>query len=288
MNSSPEMRFEFGKNWHAFVKSNFTQERCDVAKAKILQFTGRSDLKGIDFLDIGSGSGLHSLAAWQGGARRVHSFDYDPNSVAATMMLWEACGKPDNWTMERGDALDRQYMTGLGQWDFVYSWGVLHHTGSMWEAVMNAQATCRKNGTFYLALYSSDAAGSSMEFWLKKKAFYNTCSALDKERLVWWYVWEFMMGRDIGRAAEVVDRANQYRTQRGMDMFADVRDWLGGWPMEYAGDQDTVDLLEKFCGFNLKNISTGEACSEFLFERSGTPAQITDVKAMVARLKSAA
>jgi 2-polyprenyl-6-hydroxyphenyl methylase/3-demethylubiquinone-9 3-methyltransferase len=124
-----------------------------------------------------------------------------------------------------------------------------------------------------------------MEFWLRKKAFYNGCSAVDKERLVWWYVWEFMLGRDLKRAEEVVDRANMYRTQRGMDLFADVRDWLGGWPMEYAGDQDTVDLLEKYCGFRLTNASTGQACSEFLFERTGTPEKISDVTAMAAALK---
>ena len=33
--------------------------------------------------------------------------------------------------------LDREYLARLGQFDVVYSWGVLHHTGAMWQALEN-------------------------------------------------------------------------------------------------------------------------------------------------------
>lgn len=281
-----EMRFEFGRNWYGFVRKNFTQERCEVAKTKILSFVGRSSLADLDFLDIGCGSGIHSLAAWQAGARRVHSFDYDRNSVAAATLLWERAGKPANWTIERGDALDADYIAKLGKWNFVYSWGVLHHTGKMWDAIRNAQSTVAEGGEFYIALYSADAQ-PEMQFWLDVKQKYNRASALGKERMVWWYIWNYMMHKDWGRAQEVIQRAVEYKTRRGMDLFADIRDWLGGWPMEFAGDQETVDFLEPL-GFRLTNASTGEACSEFLLKRSGAPATRSNVKEMVAAKKAEA
>lgn len=58
----------------------------------------------------------------------------------------------------------------------------------------------------------------------------------------------------------------RYRLDRGMSFFVDVRDWLGGWPMEFTYDRDAIDFLGKR-GFTLENIITGEACTEFLFLR---------------------
>jgi 2-polyprenyl-6-hydroxyphenyl methylase/3-demethylubiquinone-9 3-methyltransferase len=283
MSKSEEMRFEFGRNWGRFVRSKFTQERVDVARGRILGFLGRDSLAGLDFLDIGCGSGLHSLAAFQAGAGRIHSLDYDPQSVATTRLLWERAGKPSNWTIERGDVLDAAHIARLGRWNFVYSWGVLHHTGQMWRAIANAQSTVADDGLFYIALYSSDADFKpSKEFWLEVKQRYNRSSEWGKRRMVWWYVWHFILERKVSRTPDLVKRALQYKFQRGMDLFADIRDWLGGWPMEYAGDQETVDLLEQKHGFRLMNVATGQACSEFLFRRDGPPVQPTRVKGFVA------
>ena len=33
------------------------------------------------------------------------------------------------WTIETGDILNADYLAALGQFDAVYAWGVLHHTG---------------------------------------------------------------------------------------------------------------------------------------------------------------
>ena len=266
-----QMRFEFGKNWSKFVRSKFNRERCDVSKKWMLDFSRRQSFEGTDFLDIGCGSGLSSLAAWQAGAVRVHSFDYDPNSVAATKVLWEYAGRPSNWKVEQGDALNGDYIRSLGRWNFVYSWGVLHHTGAMWQAVDNAQSAVADGGTLYIALYSSDVQPEK-EFWLEVKQKYNKATRIGRMGMVWWYVWNYMLERQWRTIPRFVNRLVGYRFQRGMDLFADIRDWLGGWPMEYAGDQETVDFLEQR-GFKLANISTGEACSEFLFIRSGRPAE---------------
>jgi 2-polyprenyl-6-hydroxyphenyl methylase/3-demethylubiquinone-9 3-methyltransferase len=285
--SEPDMRFEFGKNWNRFVKRNFSEERLAIAKQRILDFAGLQSLEGFDFLDIGCGSGLHSYAALRAGANRVFSFDYDPNSVAATRSLRVRAGSPSNWAIEQGDVLDQARIKSLGQWRFVYSWGVLHHTGDMWHAIRSAQQTVARDGYFFIALYSADAAQSSMEFWIDKKREYNQASWAKKQAMVWWYIWRYGMQSDVRGVPAVVKQIIQYRFNRGMSYFTDVRDWLGGYPMEYAPDQAVVDLLEGECGFELVNVKTGEACSEFLFRRSGTPKERSVVTAIVARKKAA-
>lgn len=280
MSNTSEMRFEFGKNWHRFVKRNFTEERCEIAKAHILRFIGRESLSGLDFLDIGCGSGLHSLGAWQSGAGRIHSFDFDLNSVAATTLLRERAGNPQNWQIERGDVLNESYLAGLGKWNFVYSWGVLHHTGDVWQAIRNAQATVAEGGLFYIALYASDVQ-PQMDYWLAIKREYNQAGPLRRKQMVWSYVWNHMIDRDLRRTPELVKRIAEHKLRRGMNLFADIRDWLGGWPMEFTADQEVVDLLEQEHGFRLLNVDTGQACSEYLFSRTGKPAERTLVREMM-------
>ena len=70
-------RFEFGKNWAAFL-SVLDDERIATAEDSLKGMLECEDLQGKKFLDIGSGSGLFSLAARRLGAT-VHSVDFDPN-----------------------------------------------------------------------------------------------------------------------------------------------------------------------------------------------------------------
>lgn len=266
MTSTDGNRYEFGKNWTRFVKKAVNAERVEIAKKHLLAFIKRDDLKGLDFLDIGCGSGIHSLAAYQAGAGRIHSFDYDADSVNAASLIRRGSSGPASWTIEQGDILDDGYVASLGRWNFVYSWGVLHHTGDVWRAVENASKTVADDGLLYIALYSEDVQ-TDPQFWLELKQKYNRASPIGRLKLEWWYIWTYLMGRNLRYFPDLLRHIVRYRLSRGMSQFADIRDWLGGWPMQFTRDADVIKFLEER-GFSLTNIKTGEACSEFLFRKS--------------------
>ena len=166
-------RFEFGRNWKRFIQDHLSQAQIEHSKRHLLDFLGVSDLGGRSFLDIGCGSGLHSLAAHQSGARDIFGFDYDPHSVDATLICRRFAGDPPNWRVVQGSILDEAFVGSLSPADIVYSWGVLHHTGDVWRAVRNAAGRVRDGGVFYLALYSADVQKDPPPaFWLDVKRRY--------------------------------------------------------------------------------------------------------------------
>lgn len=272
--------YEFGKNWQNFIDKCFTGERLAVAQSNLLASLHCETLRGQTFLDIGCGSGLHSLAAWRSGAASVVSFDYDQDSVNATRLLWERTGSPENWRVLQGSVLDTTLMRNLGTFDFVYSWGVLHHTGDMRAAIRNAALALKDNGVFLIALYSDacyrDAAwafGHPLpEDWLRIKRTYNDASPLLRRCMEWRYVWRTWLApawphpRHMLRAArQLRDTIREKQQQRGMDFWTDIRDWLGGWPMEFAHEQDILRLCREECGLEPLRLNSGEGNTEFLF-----------------------
>src|SRR6185312_5384679 len=147
------MRFGFGKNWQSYIKT-LDESKIKSSEKWLSDSLSVSSLEGKRFIDIGSGSGLMSLAARNMGAN-VFSFDYDENSVAATQHVRSAYYPDDpKWNVERGSVLDKEYLTSKGKYDMVYSWGVLHHTGNMWQALENVTDLVNENGTLYIAIYN--------------------------------------------------------------------------------------------------------------------------------------
>lgn len=264
------MRFEFGQNWADFVEAHFSQERLAEAQKHLLRFLGLNDLSGKTFLDIGCGSGLHSFAAYQANAERVVSFDYDPDSVATTRQLWSRAGEPDHWSVLRGSVLDRDFMQQLAPADIVYSWGVLHHTGNMWQAVENAAIPLSADGVLYIALYSSDVyIDPPPDYWLEIKRRYNRAGSAKKRWMEWAYAWRHSILPDLRNRRNPLKLISEYSASRGMSFWTDVRDWLGGYPMEFAGNEETKAFCADRLGLELINIAAGEGNTEFLFRRVG-------------------
>src|SRR5262245_20705144 len=92
------IRFGFGENWQSFVDTALNRERVGRAANSLRRLLKVDHLRGRSFLDIGCGSGLFSLAACLLGAENIVAFDYDPNSVQASIALRTRAGiAPDRW-----------------------------------------------------------------------------------------------------------------------------------------------------------------------------------------------
>jgi SAM-dependent methyltransferase len=262
--SDAPISFSFGKNWAEFVERHLTEERIANSRAHLLGFLECADLKGKSFLDIGSGSGLSSLAAFDAGADRIVSFDIDPASVATTQLLRARRGNPERWTVLHGSVLDLAFVGAIEPADIVYSWGVLHHTGQMWVALSNAISRMRADGLLYVALYTTL---HSSPYWLDVKRRYNAAGALRKRAMEWRHIFSDLVWPTVRGAKNGWKIVREYPQIRGMSYYTDVKDWLGGYPYEFAKVEEVYKFCRDRCGLELLNLATGEANNEFLFGR---------------------
>ncbi len=263
----PEQRFGFGKNWAEYIEKNFSEERIKIAKDRLLNFLKLQDLKGYSFLDIGCGSGIHSLAAYQAGAERITGFDYDADSVKTSEKLRDFVGSPQNWKISQGSVLDKKFVDNCSPADIVYSWGVLHHTGNMWQAIENAASRMKDDGVLFIALYTSDVyIDPPPQYWLEQKQQYNRLGKVGKKFMEWKYALRIGIG-ELRNGHNPFTYILGYQNSRGMSFWTDIKDWLGGWPMEFAGIKETKTFCSEKLGLELLHINAGEANTEYLFRK---------------------
>jgi 2-polyprenyl-3-methyl-5-hydroxy-6-metoxy-1,4-benzoquinol methylase len=258
-------RFEFGKNWRAFL-STLDNERILVAESSIKDMLRVNNLNGKTVLDIGSGSGLFSLAAKNLGAS-VHSFDFDPSSVACANTLKDRYYPNDEyWKIQEGSVLDNDFINSLPQYDIVYSWGVLHHTGSMWSAISNASSRVKQDGSFFIAIYNDQ--GKKSIFWKKTKEIY--CSGfLGKLIVSSIFVPYFAILTVLASMMKGENLFTTYKKNRGMSITHDWFDWLGGLPFEVASVDQIINFLwgKGFVLSNIISTNGGLGCNQFVFKK---------------------
>ena len=260
-------RFAFGKNWSRFL-SVVDDERIFEAEQSLYEMLAMETLAGKSFLDIGCGSGLFSLAARRLGAH-VHSFDYDPLSVACASELKRRYFPADeDWMIEEGSALDGQYLSSLSQFDIVYSWGVLHHTGRMWDAMALAAERVSDGGTLFISIYNDQ--GRKSKFWRRVK--HTFCSGPIRRALVFGIfvpaLVSYGLVNDIASGHNPFRRYREYKRKRGMSVYYDWIDWLGGYPFEVATPERVVDFYSAR-GFELRTSTTTEShgTNQFVFTK---------------------
>ena len=262
--------FEFGKNWQAFLNV-LTSEHINEAKSSLSTFLKMESLMNKTFLDIGSGSGIHSLAAKQLGAE-VTAFDYDSESVACTKELKNRFFPTDDtWKIEQGSILDKKYIESLGQFDISYSWGVLHHTGVLWQALFNASITVKEEGYLFIAIYNDQGLISSL--WKIVKKTYCSGSLGKFLMTVIFYPFFFISGLliDLFSLRNPVTRFKEHKKYRGMSLIHDWKDWLGGYPFEPANPKSIISFYDNL-GFKLINYDQtkhGFGNNQFLFQKIG-------------------
>ena len=266
-----ETHFAFGENWASYAES-ITGAEIAEAVAGLRRLLGGAGLNGLRILDIGCGSGIHSLAALRLGAAEVVAVDIDPATVGATRQVLQrhADGR---WQVRELSVFDLD-PSRLGRFDAVYSWGVLHHTGDMQRAIACAAAMVAPQGQFVFALYRRTWL---CPLWALEKKWYSKAPQSKQVRARKTYASILRLGLSAsGRSFD--DYVRGYVGKRGMDFDHDVHDWLGGFPYESISAQD-VDAAMRAHGFAMRRrfVQTalkhrigilGSGCDEYVYART--------------------
>jgi len=262
-----DTRFNFGENWREY--SHLIGKNEIVGSIERLEkLLEPITVKRKTFLDVGCGSGLHSLAALLLGASKVHAIDLDEACAATTQSVISEQWKGSNYQTQVCDILDKSIQLPMS--DIVYSWGVLHHTGNLHQAILNAAKFVNPNGILVLALYGKTRY---CKIWKRIKRWYCNADDHKKEkaekayiRLFGWYL--LLRGKLLSTHIK-----NYSTNKRGMDFYYDVRDWLGGYPYESISSRELIELLKTERFKCVKKIVKrrsglfGSGCDEYVFKR---------------------
>ncbi|MBD3306528.1 methyltransferase domain-containing protein [candidate division KSB3 bacterium] len=260
-------RFAFGKNWASFL-SGVDAERISQAEESLQHAFRVATLEGKTFLDVGSGSGLFSLAARRLGAR-VHSFDLDRQCVECTQTLHDRYFPNDRtWIIQQGSVLNREFLAQLGTFDIVYAWGVLHHTGDLWQALEHVASLVKPGGHLLISIYNYQVYWTALYTRLKRS--YVRAPVLGKWGIAGAFILIQVLKGFVKDTLFLRNPLRRYRDKpplRGMSIWYDWIDWVGGYPFETAKPEEIFDFYREK-GFTLQRLKTaggGHGCNEFVF-----------------------
>jgi 2-polyprenyl-6-hydroxyphenyl methylase/3-demethylubiquinone-9 3-methyltransferase len=263
-----QTHFKFGENWADYSRL-VDEDRIQQAEADLLRLLPREDLTGKSFLDIGCGSGLHSLAALRLGVSSVTCIDIDPKSVETACNVIGSRWRGSNAAFRVGNVFslpgDRD-----ARFDVVYSWGVLHHTGAMWEAITTASQMVSADGHLVIAIYNRTPLCG---FWRWEKKHFSGASKPVQRAVSGLFACAQTL-RTLGSGRLPPSWRGDSGRSRGMDASHDRLDWLGGYPYESASP---VEVGEHMTGMGFRLIRSfntepglgvfGAGCAEYVFRR---------------------
>jgi 2-polyprenyl-6-hydroxyphenyl methylase/3-demethylubiquinone-9 3-methyltransferase len=259
-----EPAFDFGENWKRFSERALDSAHFEQAEADFAKLMSEVPMAGQTFLDLGFGQGLALLAAGRSGAK-VHGLDINPKCREVLLGNARAVGEPVPQAIVVGSILDKRSIDTIRRWapegfDIVYSWGALHHTGRMWEALHTACALVRPGGDFVLALYNRHWTSPC---WSAIKNLYVRSPAPVRKALVGAFLPVIYL------AKLIVTGRNPLRMTRGMTFYYDVVDWVGGYPYEYASRAEVEQFVSArgFVAMQFHAAAVPTGCNEFMFKR---------------------
>jgi 2-polyprenyl-3-methyl-5-hydroxy-6-metoxy-1,4-benzoquinol methylase len=258
--------FEFGRNWADFAE-RLSDRELDQAQRSFARLLPPEEVAGKTVLDLGCGSGLHSLAALRLGAARVEAVDIDSVSVETTSSVLSRFATGRDWTVSVASVFEFE---AEERYDIVYSWGVLHHTGDMKRAIRIAAQLVKPGGLLCIALYRRTPLCT---LWKVEKRLYTASPHWLRRVLEATYRLAYRCSFYV-RRRDFAQHVRDYASQRGMSFDTDVRDWLGGYPYESISEADVRATLDRlgfepvrtFCsppGVGL----LGTGCDEYVFRR---------------------
>jgi len=261
-------RFEFGENWRSFV-SKVGDEQINLAVSKLQELIPNFSFANKSALDIGCGSGIHSLALLKLGCRYVESFDYDPICVQTTQNLLSLYSKDfqGDFHVRKFDVLAENKGE---KFDVVYSWGVLHHTGNLDLALRKSTEYVDKDGLFVFALYRKTVF---CRFWKIEKYLYCHSPKSIKLLAQSMYIGAFIVRHKLFSISKYKRFLAQYHEQRGMDFYTDVKDWLGGYPYESISPKEVRELMHDIGFEEVLSVTEnslglfGSGCDEYVYKR---------------------
>jgi len=264
--------FAFGKNWDLYSRQ-INSSHIESSKKDLISLIQLESLEGMRVLDIGSGSGVHSLSLMLLGCKDLIALDYDANYVSTTNRVLSGKSFKGNFQVMQADIL--KHIPGIDghTFDLVYSWGVLHHTGDMMKGIDRSISYVKPGGLIALALYRKTPFCT---FWRIEKFIYSKSPEIFQVISQKVYEFFFGLGIKIKTGQTLRDYRLSYFQKRGMDFSRDVHDWLGGYPYESIDPDVLIQYMEQR-GFTVlnSNISKkqsgilGSGCDEFLFKNKG-------------------
>lgn len=263
--------FPFGENWSDFSET-IDKEKIEEARSSIARLLGSHSLTGRTFLDVGSGSGIHSLAALSMGCSRVLAIDLDPQSVATTEATLEAYSRSSDWDCSHISVFELDPVEH-GTFDIVYSWGVLHHTGAMYKAIRKCATMVGHRGLLAIALYRKTPLCG---FWRWEKRLYKNSSPRTQQLLRSSYIGAFRLAcMATGRDFRTYVR--EYKQNRGMSFDHDVHDWMGGYPYESITRDEATRFVEALKFDSVRSFTKspglglfGSGNDEYVFRRNSS------------------